>query len=145
MSSPFRACRERARQLATCPYGFVSRRPANPSFDDASRNTYDLMTQIAEFGLCGCRINPHRCVRMSSEIRAVGECDARILKGFRCRLCCLTPRVRDRVASNSLGLKTTSPPSLPTASRRPGPQLQSRERESSRMLSNGSSCFLQTD
>ena len=51
------------------------------------------MTQTAGHGLCGFRINPHRCLRTSSEIRAVGERDARILKGFRCRFSCLTPRV----------------------------------------------------
>ena len=31
----------------------------NGSIFDASRNTYELMTQTAEYRLCGCRINPH--------------------------------------------------------------------------------------
>ncbi len=51
------------------------------SFDDVSRNTYDLMTQIAEYGLCGCRINPHRCLRTSSEIHAADEREVRTFKG----------------------------------------------------------------
>ncbi len=50
------------------------------------------MTQIAEFGLCGCRIHPHRWLRTSSEVHAAGEREVRIFKGFRCRINCLTPR-----------------------------------------------------
>jgi len=62
------------------------------SFDDASRNTYDLMAQNPEYGLCGCRINPRPCLPTSSEIHTVGEREIRIFNGFRCRLNTLTPR-----------------------------------------------------
>ena len=51
------------------------------------------MTQTAEYGRCGCRINLHRCFRTSSEIHAEGEREVRVFKGFRCRLSILTERV----------------------------------------------------
>ena len=51
-------------------------------FDDASRNTLELMTENPEYGLCDCRIHPHRCLRTSSEIHAAGEREVRIFKGF---------------------------------------------------------------
>ena len=72
----------------------MPRRPRfrNGSFSDSSRNRYEFMTQTAGYGLCGCRINPHRCLRTSSEIHAAGEREVRVFKGFRCRLNCLTPR-----------------------------------------------------
>ena len=50
------------------------------------------MTQTAGYGLCG--------LRTSAEIRAVGERDARILKGFRCRFSCLTPQAAHDLADN---------------------------------------------
>ncbi len=64
------------------------------SIFDVSRNTYELMTQTVEFGLCGCRINPQRCLRKSSEIHAAGEREIRIFKGFRCRPSILAERCR---------------------------------------------------
>ena len=51
-----------------------------------------MTQQTAEFGLCGCRINPNRCLRTSSEIHAAGEREVRISKGFRRRLSILTER-----------------------------------------------------
>jgi hypothetical protein len=45
-----------------------------------------LMTQTAEYGLCRCRINPHRCLQISSEIHPAGERQVRVFKGFRYRL-----------------------------------------------------------
>ena len=36
--------------------------PRNGSFSDAFRNTNELMTQDTEYGPCGYRINPHRCL-----------------------------------------------------------------------------------
>ncbi len=56
------------------------------------RKGYDLKAQNLEYGLCGGRINPHRCLRTSSEIHVVGEREIRILKEFGCRLSCLAPR-----------------------------------------------------
>jgi hypothetical protein len=66
--------------------------PEIRSLNDASRNTYELMTQTAECGLRGCRINPHPRLGTSSEIHAAGEREVRVFKRFRCRLNCLTPR-----------------------------------------------------
>ncbi len=43
------------------------------SFGDASRNSYELMTQTAEYGLCGCRIDFHPRLRTLSEICAAGK------------------------------------------------------------------------
>jgi hypothetical protein len=62
------------------------------SLNDASHNTYDLMTQPPKYGLCCFRINPHRCLRTSSENHAAGEREVRIFKGFRCPLNFLAPR-----------------------------------------------------
>ena len=45
------------------------------------RITYELMTQDPEYGLCGHGIDPHRCLRMSSEIHAAGECEVRVFVG----------------------------------------------------------------
>ena len=52
------------------------------------------MTQTAEYGLCGGRIDSHRCLRTLSEIYAAGEREVCISKGFRCRLSILTERVK---------------------------------------------------
>ena len=56
------------------------------------RSTWELMTQTAECGLCGCRIDPCRCHRTSSEIHAAGEREVCVFKGFRCRPSNLTAR-----------------------------------------------------
>jgi len=50
------------------------------------------MTRNPEYGLCGGRINPHRCLRMLSEIHSAGERQVRVFKGFRYRLNGSTPR-----------------------------------------------------
>ena len=60
--------------------------PSKGSIFGVSRNTYELMTQIPEYGSCGCRINPHLCPRTSAEIHTAGEREVRVFKGFRCRL-----------------------------------------------------------
>ncbi len=79
------------------------------SLNDAPRNTYDLMTQNPEYGLCGCRINPHPYARTSSEIHAAGEREVRIFKGFRRRLSFLAERARDAgEARNTMAIETTN-------------------------------------
>ncbi len=52
------------------------------SFSDASRNTYELMRQTAEDGLCSYRINPHQCPRTSSDIHTAGAREVRVFRGF---------------------------------------------------------------
>ena len=66
--------------------------PRIGSFSDASRNAYELMTQTTEYGLCGGRIDSHRCLRTLSEIHVAGEREVCILWGFRCRPSILTER-----------------------------------------------------
>ena len=70
--------------------------PVSGWLNDVPRETHELTTQDPEYGLSNRRINPHRCVRTSSEIHATGERELRISKGFRCRLNCLTPRHQGR-------------------------------------------------
>jgi hypothetical protein len=61
------------------------------SIFDASRNTYELTTQAIESAPCGCRINPHRSFRTSSEIHVDGEREVLFFQGFR-RLSILAAR-----------------------------------------------------
>ena len=85
---PKNGCRIALDQISPPPDGVFHAR----SLFGASRNTYDLMTQTAEYELCDCRINPHQCLRTSSEIHAAGVRELLVFKGFRRRLNCLTPR-----------------------------------------------------
>ncbi len=63
------------------------------------------MTQNPEYGLCGCRVDPHRCLQTSFEIHAVGKREVRSFKGFRCRFNRLAPGLQVMAGERTICVK----------------------------------------